>query len=372
MDDITPIVLLPAIAISVALIVSAARLVLRLLLRKSPRLLEALQWIHRPVQVMLALGAARAGVEVARDFEWRQVAAHVLLLGTLAATAWLATRLIHILRNTVEHKYDGAEELDAHHRHRRTQAMLIYRAAYVLIWTIAVGIGFLTFPGARTIGTSVLASAGVAGVIVGFAAQTMLKNLFAGLGLAFGDTLRLGDVVEIEGEWGRIEDIALSYVVVKIWDERRLILPTSYFNDKPFRNWSRESPDVQGTIELDVDWRLPADPLRDELYRIVSASPHWDGRKCDLVVTEATGPLKRLRPRVSAADGGTLWDLRCEVREKLIDWIVIHYPDCMPQLRVETPDRQRESRITAILPVQGGPRAAENRQPEIDNPETST
>ena len=365
MNDLAPIVLLPAMAVATALIVSAARLVLRLLLRRSPRLQHALQRVHRPTQVMLSLAAARAGIEVTRDFEWRDFAAHVLLLGSIAATAWLATRMIRILRDTVEHKYDGAEELDAHHRHRRTQAMLIYRAAYVLTWTIAVGIGFLTFPGARAIGTSVLASAGVAGVIVGFAAQTMLKNLFAGLGLAFGDTLRLGDVVEIEGEWGRIEDIALSYVVVKIWDERRLILPTSYFNDKPFRNWSRVSPDVQGTIELDVDWRLPVDAVRAELTRIVSTSPLWDGRKCDLVVTGATGPLMRLRPRVSAADGGTLWDLRCEVREKLIAWIVANHPDCLPQLRVEGPQRQSESRITAILPVQSGPRT-EDRQPDVD------
>lgn len=345
-------ILLPAVAVSTALIASAVRLLLKLLARKSKRVLAVLKEVYRPSQVLLVLGVTRAAMDFGRDFSWRATVSHVLLLAMIATGAWLANRLLRLVRMTLDRIYERSDDFNARRRQRRTQIMVSYRTACALVWIIAAGIMFLTLPGAKAIGTSLLASAGVAGVVVGFAAQTMLKNFLAGLSLAFGDTIRLGDVVEIETEWGVIEDIALSYVVVKVWDERRLVLPSSYFNDNPFRNWSRESPDVLGTVELDVDWRLPVEPVRDELARVVTSSRHWDGRKFSLSVIEATGPLKRLRPMVSAADGYALWDLRCEVREKLIDFIADNHPDCLPQLRVDNRGSRPESRITAILPVQ--------------------
>lgn len=318
-----------------ALLVMLVRLSLRRVARTNPTVSAVIDSTYRPAQVMAALAAARGALALSGDFAWRDTAAHILVLAIIAAAAWLATRLLYLLRRTAERAYDDRVDADGHHRQRRTQITMIYRTAYSALWVMAFGFMFLTFPGASTIGASLLASAGVAGVIVGLAAQAMLKNLFAGLSLAFGDAISLGDVVEIEGEWGRVSDIALSYVVVRIWDDRRLVLPTSYFTDNPHRNWSRDTPELLGTVELDVGWRLPMDELRSELDRIVAASPHWDKRSCSVVVTSATGPLMRIRPVVSAANADDAWNLRCEVRERLIEWIVAHHPDCMPSLRIE-------------------------------------
>ncbi|HZE38175.1 MAG TPA: mechanosensitive ion channel domain-containing protein [Stackebrandtia sp.] len=354
MNNIAPALLVPAVAAAAVLITIAARLTLRIVLRRSPKALNALSRLYRPTQALVALATARGAMELVAGVRWYETVSHALLLLCIAAAAWLGTRLAALTRQTVERRYLTDDETDNHARLRRTQVTVIYRAGYAAIWLVAVGIMFLTFPGARALGASLLASAGVAGVIVGLAAQAMLKNLFAGLNLAFGDALRLGDIVEVEGEWGHIEDIALSYVVVKLWDERRLILPTSYFSTNPFRNWSRDTPAITGKIELDVDWRLPVDQARRELSRIVEVSPFWDGRKCGLVVSDATGPLKRLRLVVTASNADKLWELRCEVREGMIDWITRHHPHCMPQLKVETTADGSQPHITAILPMQGG------------------
>jgi small-conductance mechanosensitive channel len=336
--DLAPAILLPATAVAAALLVSAVRLVLRLVFRRSATAVAVVQRIYRPAQVMVTLATVRLALALTGDFAWRAVAAHGLVLATITAGAWLTTRLLRLLRRTAERAYHGQDDVDQRDRLRRTQINVLYRTGYSAIWLVAIALMLMTFPGVRAIGTSLLASAGVAGIIIGLAAQAMLKNLFAGLSLAFGDSIRLGDVVEIEGEWGRVEDIALSYVVVRIWDDRRLILPTSYFTDNPHRNWTRESPDVLGTVELDVGWRLPMAEVRAELARIVEISEYWDGRICSVAVVDATGPLKRIRPLVSASTPDNQWSLRCEVREKLIDWIAVHYPDCMPSLRVAGAD----------------------------------
>src|SRR5690606_39270456 len=199
----------------------------------------------------------------------------------------------------------------------------------------AVGAGLSTFETVRGLGTSVLASAGLVGVIGGLAAQSMLSNLFAGLQLAFGDRLRIDDVVVVEGEWGRVEELTLGYVVVRIWDERRMILPTSYFTTTPFVNWTRSGSQIHGTVELDVDWDVPVAEMREEFQRYVSQHPLWDGRSASLQVTEATGGRVRVRAVVSAADAGKVWDLRCDVREHLVEWVRSRRPQALPRTRTE-------------------------------------
>jgi len=193
----------------------------------------------------------------------------------------------------------------------------------------------MTFPAARAAGTSLLASAGVIGAIAALAAQSLLGNVFAGLQIAFSDAIRLDDVVIVEEEWGRIEEITLTYLVVHLWDDRRLVLPTSYFMSQPFENWTRREAALLGTVELDVDWSVPVEELRGELRRILDGTNLWDGRECVVQVTDATGTLVRVRALVSAADAPTLWDLRCLVRERLVRWVRDVEPDALPKLRTQ-------------------------------------
>jgi small-conductance mechanosensitive channel len=200
---------------------------------------------------------------------------------------------------------------------------------------LAFGVALMTFPQARVVGTSVLASAGFAGIIAGLAAQSVLRNIFAGLQLAFSDAVRLGDVVIVQNEWGRIEEITLSYVVVHVWDDRRLILPTSYFTETPFENWTRTDAALLGAVEFDVDWGLPVDAMREELRHCVEQTDLWDKRVSVLQVTEATGSAMRLRALVSAEDAPRLWDLRCYVREHLVNWVRLQHPSALPRLRTE-------------------------------------
>ncbi|MGH8791950.1 MAG: mechanosensitive ion channel family protein [Stackebrandtia sp.] len=352
MNEIAPAFLLPGAAVAAAVIVACVRLSLRIGLRKHPTPLRVMKRIYRPIQLMVALTAARVVLVGVQDFEWKGEAGHALLLGMIAAMAWMGVRLLYLVKRAAERTYE--DQIGLHDRRRRTQITVLYRSAAAAVWTIAIGVALMTFPGVRAFGATLLASAGLASVFIGLAAQTMLNNVFAGVSLVFGDALRLEDVVEVDGEWGHVEEITLSYVVVRIWDERRLILPTSYFRDNPYRNWTHSSPAVMGVVELDVDWRLPMDAARAEMQRIVAATELWDGRVATLSVTETAGNLKRLRPLVSAANADQLWQLRCEVREKLTDWIAKDHPDCMPQLRVEQEGDDRHSRITAIMPMQPG------------------
>jgi len=211
----------------------------------------------------------------------------------------------------------------------------------------------LTFPEARTIGASLLASAGLVSIVAGLAAQTSLANVFAGMQIAFTDAIRVDDVVVVDGEWGRIEEITMTYVVVHVWDDRRLIMPSTYFTTTPFQNWTRRAADLLGTVELDLDWDVPVEALRDELSRLLEATDLWDQRVGILQVTEATGGYVRLRALASAADAPTLFDLRCYVREGLVDWLQEHAPTALPRTRVERVEAVRDAARPPGAPASG-------------------
>jgi small-conductance mechanosensitive channel len=191
----------------------------------------------------------------------------------------------------------------------------------------------MVFDSARQFGASILASAGIAGIIVGFAAQRSIATLLAGSQIAMTQPIRVDDVVIVENEWGRIEEITLTYVVVRIWDLRRLVLPITYFIERPFQNWTRSSADILGTVFLHADYSVPLDALRTELTRILSTSRFWDGKVNVLQVTDAREHTLEIRALASAADASLAWDLRCEVREKLIQFLQRNYPDSQPRLR---------------------------------------
>lgn len=259
-------------------------------------------------------------------------ALYVLLV---MALAWLAAGFLGLAQELVERRFDIAAEDNLEARRVRTQSAIIRRVALVVLALLALAAALLRFEGFRRLGTGILASAGVAGIILGLAAQRTLGNLLAGIQIAVTQPIRVDDVVVVEGEWGRVEEITLAYVVIRIWDLRRLVLPISYFLEQPFQNWTRTSAKVLGATHLHVDHRVPFDELRAELERIVRASDHWDGDLIRLHVTDSTPKTVEVRALMSTADSSKGWELRCEVREKLITWLQREHPESLPVLRVE-------------------------------------
>jgi small-conductance mechanosensitive channel len=290
---------------------------------------------RHPLRVTLVL-AAVLGALRATDAtgSWVRPVENALVIAVIAAVAWLAGALAFVVEDAALQHYPVDVPDNRRARKVRTQVTLVRRVTVAVLAAVAIGAALTTFPTARTLGASLLASAGIAGVIAGLAAQSTLSNLFAGLQLAFSDWLRLDDVVVVESEWGRVEDITLSYVVVHLWDDRRLILPTSYFTGKPFQSWTRTEAPLLGTVELDVDWTVPVDAMRAELHRILESTELWDRRVSVLQVTDAVGAFVRLRALVSSADAPTDWDLRCLVRERLVAWLQQNHPAAVPHARL--------------------------------------
>lgn len=261
---------------------------------------------------------------------------HITALLTIASLTWLSTRAVQSIADTIVelNPINLADNLAARRIH--TQTRVLARSINVLIILIGTGMALMTLPLLRQIGTSLLASAGVAGLVVGFAAKPVLGNLLAGLQLAISQPIRLDDVVIVENEWGQIEEITGTYVVVRIWDQRRMIVPLQWFIEHPFQNWTRNSADLLGIVALWFDYRLPLEPLRMEAQRLCQRLEEWDGRVCVVQVTDANERAMQVRVLVSASDAGRTFDLRCKMREGLLDFVQREYADCLPRLRAET------------------------------------
>jgi small-conductance mechanosensitive channel len=287
---------------------------------------------HVPVQLTFALITARTMIGSYGRGDWKPAVMHLSLLAIMASVAWLVAVLLITFENSAlrRFKMDVADNLIARRVH--TQISLVRRITIAVITVLTAGAMLLTFPQARAAGASVLASAGLIGIVAALAAQSMLGNVIAGLQLAFGDALRIDDVVVVEGEWGKVETITLSYVVVKTWDERSLILPTSYFTTNPFQHWTRRGASLLGTAEIDFDWSVPLAEIRAVLEKAVHASEWWDQRVCKVHVTDATGGKLTARVLVSARNSGDLWELRCLVREALVTWTQSEHPAARPKL----------------------------------------
>ena len=247
---------------------------------------------------------------------------------------WISIHLVDLVRHFVLKQYDIDQKDNLKARKVYTQFRIIQRILVFLILIIAISLALMTFSQIRKIGVSIIASAGVTGIIVGFAAQKVIGGVLAGVQLAFTQPIRLDDVVVVENEWGRIEEINLTYVVVRIWDQRRLVLPTTYFIEKPFQNWTRTSAEILGTVFIYTDYNVPFDKMREELTRLLQNSKLWDGKVNVLQVTDATEKTVEIRALMSAVDSPTAWDLRVYVREHLIRFIQENYPDSLPRSRV--------------------------------------
>jgi len=253
----------------------------------------------------------------------------------IALFGWIAVKIVHVARDAFLSRYDMSAQDNVHARSMHTQIRLIANVIGVVIVLLTVSFILMSFSQVRHIGMSLLASAGILGIVVGFAAQKTLGNFIAGIQIAIAQPIRLDDVVIIENEWGWIEEITLTFVVVRIWDLRRLVVPISYFLEKPFQNWTRTSADLLGTVFIYTDYSVPVKEIRTELTRILESSSKWDKKVNGVQVTNVTEKTVELRALMSAADSPAAWALRCEVREKLLEFLQQRFPECLPRIRLE-------------------------------------
>jgi small-conductance mechanosensitive channel len=238
-----------------------------------------------------------------------------------------------VISTLITTRYSIAVADNLHARRIHTQTQVLQRVLVICIVVVTIGVVLMTFPSARQIGTTVFASAGIAGVIVGMAARSTFASLIAGLQVALTQPIRIDDAVVVEGEWGWIEEIESTYVVIRLWDLRRLIVPLSYFIEKPFQNWTRTTAEIIGTIFIFVDYKLPVEPVRAELQRILQNSDLWNRKTCVLQVTDLTETTMQLRCLMSANSSSLAFDLRCHVREQLIKFLQENYPQFLPTRR---------------------------------------
>ncbi|WP_439879557.1 mechanosensitive ion channel family protein [Pontibacter sp. MBLB2868] len=253
----------------------------------------------------------------------------------IIAFAWILIKLTNVARDVVRKKYQIGKADNYRERKLYTQLQFIRRIAIILIIFIALSMILLSFDAVRKLGTGLLTSAGVAGIVIGLAAQKSIANLLAGLQLAFTQPIRLDDVLVVEGEFGRVEEITLTYVVLKLWDNRRLILPLNYFIEKPFQNWTRTGSNILATVYLYTDYTIPVDELRKQFEVILAGTELWDKQVSVLQVTDSTEKTLQLRALMSASSSSLAWDLKCLVREKLVQFIQQHYPNALPKERAE-------------------------------------
>ncbi|MDL5513425.1 mechanosensitive ion channel [Arenibacter sp. M-2] len=251
---------------------------------------------------------------------------------------WLILVALKVAKKLIIQNYDVKTSDNLKARKIYTQFNILERIFIVVVAVLALGAALMSFDSIREIGLSLFASAGVAGIIIGFSAQKLIGSILAGIQIAITQPIKFDDVVVVEGEWGRIEEITLTYVVIEIWDKRRLIVPTTYFIENPFQNWTKTSADILGTVFIHTDYRVPFDKLREELTRILSSSELWDGNVNVLQVTDAKAQSIEIRALVSAVDSATAWDLRVLVREKLIGFLQEHYPESLPHTRLYLSD----------------------------------
>jgi small-conductance mechanosensitive channel len=302
--------------------------------RLDARIVESLRGPSRIIVPLLLLSLALPAVpEIGPAAQ--SLLRHLVSLAVIGAFTWLAVALVDAATVVVMNRYDVASADNLEARRVHTQALVLERTIAGVIVLFGLAAALMTFPRIREIGASLLVSAGVAGLAIGLAARPVLENLIAGLQLAFTQPIRVDDVVIVEGEWGRVEEITATYVVVRIWDERRLIVPFSRFISQPFQNWTRRSAAILGTIFIYADYTVPVQALRDELSRLCAASELWDGRVCNLQVTNAGEQTLELRGLVSASDSGRAWDLRVHLREELVAFLQREHPDCLPRARVQ-------------------------------------
>lgn len=291
---------------------------------------------RRPTRLAFLIAALAITVpRLDLPYRWQGWLGHLFLILLIVLIGWTAILLTrHFSDRAIrKHRMDTDDNLAA--RKFVTQVRVLRRTAIILLVIVTASAVLLTFDAVQEYGVSLFASAGAAGLILGLAARPVLANLIAGIQIAITQPIRLEDVVIVDGEWGWIEDIYATYVVVRIWDWRRMVVPLSYFIEQPFQNWTRESASIIGSVYWYLDYTVPVSEVRAKLEEIIRDSPHWDGKVVNLQVTDTDKDTIALRGLMSARTSPQAWDLRCEIREKIVAWLQETYPEALPRLRGE-------------------------------------
>lgn len=328
----------------------AAFLVIYFILKrlgKDPRNILPLDFAKRirvPLLIFLASLIIKMAI-LARMFIFDytyEVLGKASTIGLIASITWFLIIGLKIIKNRMLLRYDVTAENNLRARKIYTQFLILENIIIFILIILAIGISLMTFESIRAVGVSLLTSAGIAGIILGLSAQKVIGTLLAGIQIAITQPIRLDDVVIVDGEWGKIEEINLTYVVVRIWDQRRLVVPSTYFIENTFQNWTRQSAEILGTVFIYTDYEVPLEALREELTRLLNNTPHWDGKVNVLQVTNTTERTVELRALMSAKDSGTAWELRVFIREKLLVFLQKNYPESLPKTRLsikEIPDQ---------------------------------
>jgi len=269
---------------------------------------------------------------------------HFLAIAMVLSLSWFAVGVVSVIESALLRKFDITAEDNMRARQVHTQMLIFRRALIGFILIVTVGSVLWTFHDERVwkAGTGLLASAGIASLILATAAKSTASNFLAGLQIALTSPIRIDDVVVVQGEWGRIEEITSAYVVIRIWDQRRLIVPLSYFIENSFTNWTRRSADILGTAFLYVDYTVPVEAMRTHLQKIAESSPLWDKRVCGLQVTDLKEHTMEIRCLVSSRNSSESFDLRCLVREEMIAFLRDNYPEALPRVRLAGDDISRD------------------------------
>ena len=335
----------PIVAVLILLIAIGVALVLHRMLRKASRRLLAARYPNLFAVVTQMRGLSRLALFILAvfialpvaplDYELKRPIARFLLMAIIGLIGWSAITALHITADIYLRRYRLDVEDNLLARKHNTQIRVLLRTVDGLLVIFTLGAALMTFQTVRQYGVSLFASAGVAGIVAGLAARPVLSNLIAGVQLAMTQPIRIEDAVIVENEYGNVEEIGSTYVVLRLWDLRRMIVPLTYFIEKPFQNWTRESSTLIGTVLIYVDYRAPVRAIRQQAEKLVRASNRWDGRVFNVAVTDFKRDTMEVRILASASNSGTVFDLRCEIREKLIDFLQREHPEVLPRQRTE-------------------------------------
>jgi small-conductance mechanosensitive channel len=328
------LIFLIAVAFALALHRAGRGLSRRLLALRYPNLYATMTRMRGLTRLALLIVAVFIALPVAPlDHDFKYLIARMLLMAIIGLIGWSAITALHVSADIYLRRYRLDVEDNLLARKHNTQIRVLLRSIDALLVLFTLGAALMTFQTVRQYGVSLFASAGVAGIVAGLAARPVLSNLMAGVQLAMTQPIRLEDAVIVENEYGNIEEITSTYVVVRLWDFRRMIIPLTYFIEKPFQNWTRESSTLIGTVLIYVDYRAPVDAIRAKAEEIVRASNRWDGRVFNVAVTDFNRDTMEVRILATAGDAGKVFDLRCEIREKLIDFLQRDHPEALPRQR---------------------------------------
>ncbi len=282
---------------------------------------------------LLVLNGVLTGMKA--EPPWLHSILQMSTLLMIIAFTWAAVRCASAVGDMIVHLNPASQEQWREARKIETQTRFLVRGLNILVVIVGAGSALMTFDSVQQLGTSLLASAGIGGIILGFAARPVLENLLAGVQIALTQPFRIDDVLSVQGEWCWVEEVTATYVVLRVWDQRRLVVPLQWFIENPFQNWTRATTDLVGGATLWVDYQMPLTPLREEFARLLQANPLWDGITQTVQVVEAGDRAQQIRFLVSAPDSTSLWHLRCDVREGMVHYMQQHYPQHLPRLRAE-------------------------------------